>query len=323
MAKNNLKYLATVTDQQGFVTGFKDEQVIAFVKKFFKKNYKNFFYQNKQASVQLVDTTFKLLTKASQQKNNLIAFNQAVEEIIINVFKHNDKNFWYKQRYNYYKSVVKPASFLQIIEPKLNGKKILDFGTGKGYFAELLSLRDYQVSATDVIDQLSEDVTDIEFRLMPNNVMIPFDQREFDTAVVNTVFHHIEENDIKLIFGELSRVAKSLIVIEDNCFIKDLILDNNHHQTDLKHEFLVKLSEPQRLSACKIVDYYGNALAQGLYYIDFPFNFKSSAEWQKLAKQAGFTLTDQYTLNLSPKSLHTMFQTLFVFTNQAKTELIK
>lgn len=316
MKNNNNKYLETVKNPTEFVDFFKDELVIEFVKNFFKNNYQNFFPQNKEESIKLVDNVFDLLVKAASQKDSsLDVFNQAVEEIIFKLFHYGEPDFWFYKRYDYYKSVVKPEYYLKIFEPKLRGNKILDFGAGRGDFAELLALKGYDVSATDVMDNISNNVTDIDFRLMPEETVIPFDSDEFDTVIVNTVLHHVSEKNIKLIFKELCRVGKTILILEDAYHFDDLnkIINEKNKNSYILKDFLLNFNSYQRLAICKIIDYYGNALAQGLYYMNFPFNFHNSSEWQEIASQANLKLVEHTPLGISERSLHTFFQGILVF----------
>jgi hypothetical protein len=60
------------------------------------------------------------------------------------------------------------------------------------------------------------------------------------------------------------------------------------------------------------MDFYGNALAQGLYQMNFPFNFKSSQEWIKLFNDNRYKQSDTKFIGLLDQGLHTFFQLLFI-----------
>lgn len=319
--KKNLKYLSTVKEPACFIKGFRDPQVTSFVKSILDRNYHRFFKSNQEQASQLITETFGILEEAAEKDSGLLnIFEKAVEKVVFDVFHADEKDFWFHDRYNYYKSVVKPESMLQLLEPRLEGKRILDFGTGRGFFAKLVSLRGYEVCTTDVIDQLSEDVADLEFRLMPDEVTIPYETGEFDTVIIKTVLHHIDKNNLELILQELNRVGSKLVIIEDVPFCNGIIhsiSDKVDADNDpLMHEFLFDLDWEQKLDACKIIDYYGNALAQGLYYINFPFNFQTLAGWKLLAEKAGLEFTEHYPIGFFERGLHTYFQTVLVLNGE-------
>ncbi|KUK79230.1 MAG: hypothetical protein XD95_0536 [Microgenomates bacterium 39_7] len=319
MQVKNFKYLESVNDPPNFIQGFTNDQAVNFLRKILKRNYARFFTDHKEEAQKIVDDTFDILQEAARADNDsLETFNNAVERVIDEVFRCNEKNHWFHQGYKLYKSKIKPNSFLSILEPHLVGPRILDFGTGKGYLAKLLISKGYQVGLTDVIDQLPQDLNHLDFRLMPNEVTVPFDSDQFETVIVKAVLHHIERENIKLIFQELKRVARRLVIVEDLPFTDSFItqtISPDNISDELMQQFLFGLTQEQRLIICKIMDYFGNALAQGLYYLNFPFNFHTTQGWEELGQEAGLSLIEVVPAAFFDVGLHTFFQTVLIFEN--------
>lgn len=317
MQVKNYKHLESVNNPVDFINGFTNDQAVNFLRKILKRNYSRFFTDHKEEAEQIIDDTFDILQEAAKTEGNAIAaFNDSSGKIIENIFHCYDADHWYTQGYKYYKSVVKPKTFLKILEPHLVGPRILDFGTGKGYLAKLLISKGYQTGLTDVIDQLPPDLSHLDFRLMPDEVTIPFDSDQFDTVIVKTVLHHIQKENMNRIFLELKRVAKRLVIVEDLPFADDYIANafkSDAIKDDLIKEFLYELTQDQRLIICKIMDYFGNVLAQGLYYLNFPFNFHTRRGWKKMGKEAGLSIVDTSSIAFLDVGLHTFFQTILVF----------
>jgi ubiquinone/menaquinone biosynthesis C-methylase UbiE len=313
----NYKYLESINNPLDFIEGFKDDRAVDFLRRILKRNYSRFFTDHKEEAEQLVDDIFDILQEATNTNGDVLAtFNDATEKIIEDLFHGHDPNHWYAQGYKHYKSVVKPKTFLDILEPHLVGPRILDFGTGRGYLAKLLISKGYKVGLTDVIDQLPNDCDNLDFRLMQDELSIPFENDQFDTVIVKTVLHHIEKENMKAIFTELKRVSKRLVIVEDLPFADDYIakeINNGRIKDDLIKEFLYDLTQEQRLIICKIMDYFGNVLAQGLYYLNFPFNFHTKKGWENLGKEAELSIVDTASIAFQEVGLHTFFQTILVF----------
>jgi ubiquinone/menaquinone biosynthesis C-methylase UbiE len=97
------------------------------------------------------------------------------------------------------------------IENFLNeGDKILDIGGGPGTVAYLLKTKGYDINIIDVQDvSIFKEIQPVIY----DGVTMPFDDKDFDIALILTVLHHT--NFPEEILKEAKRVAKKIIVIED------------------------------------------------------------------------------------------------------------
>ena len=93
------------------------------------------------------------------------------------------------------------------------GVKALDVATGGGHVARRLRGRGCEVGSLDPSPGMQADV-------LARAEDIPFEDGSFDVVVSRIAPHHFE--DIHKAVGELARVSKRLVVIEDTLFSSDL-----------------------------------------------------------------------------------------------------
>lgn len=135
----------------------------------------------------------------------------------------------------------------------LNYKKVLDVGCGNCVVSKALKeMLNLELTGTDIIDYRQEK---IPFRQMQDSFKLPFENSSFDYAMFNCVLHHTK--DIETLILEGSRVARNLLIFEDN------------------PGFLIKIVD-------RALNY--------LYCPKMPpsLNFKSQSEWIKLFESIGF-----------------------------------
>ncbi|NMB56522.1 class I SAM-dependent methyltransferase [Candidatus Beckwithbacteria bacterium] len=150
-------------------------------------------------------------------------------------------------------------SLLKKIEPFLKeGDKILDIGAGTCSLCEDLEKKDYQVFPLDVqnlslIDHINP--------LIYNGDKIPYENDEFNKALILTVLHHTK--DPEKIIKEAKRVAKEIIIIED-------VYSNPLHQ---------------------YITYFFDSLLN-FEFFNHPHSNKNNREWQETFEKLGLKLLD-------------------------------
>ncbi|MEX2445259.1 MAG: class I SAM-dependent methyltransferase [Alkalispirochaeta sp.] len=91
-----------------------------------------------------------------------------------------------------------------------DGGSIIDIGSGKGMVARMLRERGFRVTSVDIRDR---SLPGTPTPVLYDGRTIPFDDGEFDCALLLTVLHHTAEPSVVL--REAARVARAVIVIED------------------------------------------------------------------------------------------------------------
>ena len=134
--------------------------------------------------------------------------------------------------------------------------RVLDIGSGSGSVTCLLRRREIAVTPVDVRDlSLAPDSKPQLY----DGRRLPFEDDHFDTALILTVLHHVQ--DVEQLLREARRVARRIIVIED-----------------------IYAHRAQRWLTCA---------ADSLMNLEFrghPHNNRSDAEWKSLFDALGLSV---------------------------------
>jgi SAM-dependent methyltransferase len=98
---------------------------------------------------------------------------------------------------------------LDLLVSWAEGKTALDVATGGGHVARRLRERGFQVTTLDPAPGMRADV------LAPAE-HIPFADDSFDTVATRIAPHHF--SDIRVAVGEMARVARGVVLVEDTLF---------------------------------------------------------------------------------------------------------
>jgi len=91
-----------------------------------------------------------------------------------------------------------------------DGVKVLDVATGAGHVARRLREQGCEVVTVDPAPGMRPDV-------VARAEHLPFDEGSFDVVTCRIAPHHFD--DIRAAVAEMARVARRLLVIEDNLFL--------------------------------------------------------------------------------------------------------
>lgn len=114
---------------------------------------------------------------------------------------------WYFEKLGIWWVSRKVAPFIEFLDPD---EKIIDIGSGNGLVADYLRQQGFHVTPLDIADlAYHERVKPIVY----DGQTMPFENKAFDTALILTVLHHIDQPDPVLV--ETKRIAQRIIIIED------------------------------------------------------------------------------------------------------------
>lgn len=274
-------------DESLIYKSLKDPAVVSFVRETLLASYSSLFPLYEKEIAEKVKQAFLLLEKSVKTKQLLAATKKIHEEI----FENNKKNSWFSVLYRNYKIQTRSQVDYKKVSGYIKGK-VLDFGSNGGYYALYLQKQGFDVSTTDVLDCRDISAKKLPFIKMNKPNEIPADFRSFDTTVIKTVFHHIEDKNLISILGSLKGISKRLIIKEDIFGVTaDDFLESGLLEKDAFLTKYIDLGKEKQFLALVLVDFFGNILAHGIDDMDLPFNFKTLNEWKTLLSSVGFKTT--------------------------------
>lgn len=272
---------------------FGRKEVVAFVRKAITDSYVELHKGHEQEVAQMVDKAFKLLVESNKKDKSIENLQETAENISRNIFHTDDKAFWFNTDYKNYKLNIRPDKDLAKIEKFINGKTILDYGSGGGYLALRLENKNYSVYTTDVLDYRTEKAFTLPFKKITEPDKIPDFDMVFDVIIAKTTFHHIESKYTKRVINDLSRKGKRLVIEEDIYAPTNKIngFDEAYAKQPLLRDFLRLAPEDQK--RCLILnDFFSNNIALAVSDISCPFEFKTMDEWRVYLEKNGWLVKD-------------------------------
>lgn len=237
-------------------------------------------------------------------------FQAATDALVRDVYCKQDPQFWFNQVYNRYKQEIKPQRRFKNLQPWLSGERVLDLGCGDGLTSLILSQHAYRPILADVLDYRAEAARRLPFAPMPEPQAIPYPDGSADTAILLAVLHHVAASDLTPLLAELRRVSRRVIVEED-CYAPPGDLPRFGAQSQALLDLFMALPVEDQLRYLMFVDYFANAITQGLSQMPMPFNFKTVGEWQELFAGQGFvvrnTLMMGFQTGFFNRSCHVWF----------------
>lgn len=294
---------------ESFRTLLSNPRTLAFAQKIITQSYVECVPGYEDAMRDLLQRAFAILTASRDDER---AFQAAVASLITKVFKKQDPDFWFNRLYQGYKRHFKPQDRFLKLQPLLSGERVLDFGSGNGLTSAILAQHGYRVSMTDVLDYRDEGAKALPFVQMDDSTTLPYPAGSFDTAIVFAVLHHIEPENVRPLLTDLRRVSRRLIVEEDCYGVPDDLQGLAEAlRDDAQLREFVALSLQDQLRFLMFLDYFANAITQGLPEMDIPFEFRTVREWQALFADLGFevheTLVKGFQKQYFNRSCHVWF----------------
>jgi SAM-dependent methyltransferase len=282
-----------------------NEAAVIFARAAVKAGYEEFFPDYAEQVDEMVDTAFDQLVESQQGMNTPQQLSKVMYDLLNKTFKKSDSGFWFNRIYHHYKTKIKPEADFYQLRGMIHGLRVLDYGCGSGYLAARLARGGYQVVTTDVLDYRYEEARHLPFVQMLSPTEIDYPDNSIDTALVQAVLHHIDANDLPLVIQKLSKLATHLLIKEDTYDLPPGLpgLANTLSIQPLLQDF-VELSKMTQYEVLILVDFYANAIAQGIPEMNMPFGFKSIQEWAKLLNANGMKVTDVILAGFEPGRMH-------------------
>jgi SAM-dependent methyltransferase len=294
---------------ESFQTLFRNPPVVAFAQKVITQSYVECAPGAEEAMRDLLGRTFAALAGASHDE---AAFQAALIQVNTEIFRKPEPDFWFNRLYRRYKQDFKPADRFQKLREWLAGKTVLDLGCGNGLTSAIVRQHGYEPYLADVLDYRDPQAKDLPFAPMTNPHVIPYPGQHFDTGLVFAVLHHVAAADLLPLLGELRRACGRVIVEEDTYQLPPAQAEIAAAlQGDAMLREFVGLPLENQLRYLMFIDYFANAITQGLPQMDMPFNFKTAGEWQTLFEAQGWQVRHALIKGFQPhyfnRSCHVWF----------------
>ena len=291
--------LRTVADS------LQNRTVVEFVCATVKAGYREFFGAENDSVCGMVDGAFEKLARSQQDGVNTGQLVEVTSDLLKRTFRKTDSSFWFNRIYHQYKTQTKPETDFQQLQKLLPGKRVLDYGCGSGYLAARLARGGYDVFTTDVLDYRYEEARRLPFVQMASPIDIPCPDNSVDVALVLAVLHHIDPDDLPLVIRRLRKITKYALIKEDTYGVPDQLegLAERLAEQPLLATF-VSLPRSVQHQVLVLIDFFSNAIAQGLPEMNMPFEFKTPTEWKEVLLNNGFRVNQTVLAGFEPGRMH-------------------
>jgi SAM-dependent methyltransferase len=279
--------------------------VVDFVKTSVKAGYREFFGEFSDEVCEMVDQSFDRLSRSQRDGVDPVGLIEVTSALLDDTFRKSDSSFWFNRIYHLYKTETKPEGDFQTLQKLLPGKSVLDYGCGSGYLDARLSKGGYKVFTTDVLDYRYEEARQLPFVQMSSATDIGYPDDSVDVALVLAVLHHINPDDLPRVIQRLRKVARHALIKEDTYGWPERaegLADCLQTQVLLRAFLGMTLEKQQQVLA--LIDFFANAIAQGIPEMNMPFAFKTVPEWEQVLLENGFRVTRSIVAGFEPGRMH-------------------
>jgi len=279
--------------------------VVEFVRSSVKAGYLEFFGEYSDEVCGMVDRAFDRLSRSQRDRIDPDQLVEVTSALLEDTFKKSDPSFWFNRVYHRYKTQTKPEADFQRLQKLLPGQSVLDYGCGSGYLSARLAKGGYKVFTTDVLDYRYAEARHLPFVQMASATDIAYPDDSVDVAVVLAVLHHIDPDDLARVIQRLRKIARYALIKEDTYGLPEQLeglTESLATQSLLRSFVAMPLGVQQQVLA--LIDFFANAIAQGLPEMNMPFEFKTVTEWEQVLLQNGFRVNKSLVAGFEPGLMH-------------------
>lgn len=279
--------------------------VVEFVRASVRAGYLEFFEDYNDEVCRMVDHAFDTLSRSQRDAIEPDRLVEATSALLHDTFRKSDPSFWFNRIYHHYKTQLKPEADFQRLQKLLPGERILDYGCGSGYLDVRLERGGYKVFTTDVLDYRYPEARHLPFVQMASATDIGYPDDSVDAALVLAVLHHIDSADLPRVLQRLRKISRYLVIKEDTYGLPDQAegLAESLATQPLLRTFKAESLEAQR-QVLALIDFFANAVAQGIPEMNMPFEFKTVTEWDQVLLRNGFRVNRSLVVGFEPGLMH-------------------
>ncbi|MGH9538900.1 MAG: class I SAM-dependent methyltransferase [Terriglobales bacterium] len=279
--------------------------VTQFVIASVETGYREFFDGQNDQVCRMVESAFESLAQSQRDGIDIARLFGVTSDLLQHSFRKADPSFWFNQVYHRYKTQIKPETDFQQLQKLLPGKRVLDYGCGSGYLAARLSQGGYEVFTTDVLDYRYQEARRLPFVQMAAATDIPYPDNSVDVALVQAVLHHINPEDLPGVIRRLGKIANHVLIKEDTYGLPAHVagLEETLKSQPLLRTF-VGMPLAVQHQVLVLIDFFSNAIAQGIPEMNMPFEFKTVPEWHQVLVKNGLKVNKTVLAGFEPGRMH-------------------
>lgn len=286
----------------------RDPAVVEFVSTSVKAGYREFFGAANDRICAMVDDSFEKLAHSQKNGPDTQQLVAVTADLLNHTFRKSDRAFWFNQIYHRYKTQMKPEADFRQLRKLLPAGRVLDYGCGSGYLAARLAKGGYQVFTADVLDYRYEEAKQLPFVQMSSPTDIPYADDSVDVALIQAVLHHIDPDDLPRVLRGLGKIARYLLIKEDTYGVPNHMdglegLNDALNAQPLLRAF-INMPLAMQHQVLVLIDFFSNAIAQGLPEMNMPFEFKTVTEWLEVLPANGFKVDRTVLAGFEPGRMH-------------------
>ncbi len=291
--------------QRTVASALRNPAVVEFVNASVKAGYLEFFGAHNDEVCGMVDRAFDDLSRSQSGGVDPDRLVKVTTGLLHDTFRKSDPSFWFNRIYHQYKTQTKPEADFRRLQALLPGKRVLDYGCGSGYLDARLARGGYQVFTSDVLDYRYPEARDLPFVQMKSPTDIAFPDDSVDVALVLAVLHHINPDDLPGVIQRLRKIAHFALIKEDTYGLPDQAggLVESLRTQPLLRTFTAMTPDTQR-QVLVLIDFFANAVAQGIPEMNMPFEFKTVTGWEQVLLQNGFQVKRNLVAGFEPGLMH-------------------
>jgi SAM-dependent methyltransferase len=279
--------------------------VVEFVKSSVKTGYLEFFSAQRVEVCAMVDHAFDRLSQSQSDGADPSQLMEATSALLDDTFRKSDPSFWFNRIYHQYKTQIKPESDFERLQDLLPGKRVLDYGCGSGYLDARLAKGGYQVFTTDVLDYRYPEARHLPFVQMASARDIAYPNDSVDVVLALAVLHHINPEDLPGVILRLGEISRFALIKEDTYGLPDKMegLTESLSTQPLLRSF-AGMSLDLQQQVLVLIDFFANAIAQGIPEMNMPFEFKTVTEWERVLRPGGFRVKRSLVAGFEAGRMH-------------------
>ena len=281
--------------------------VVEFVKASVKAGYREFFGAYSDEVCGMVDQLIRR-TLAQPKRRELIrtVWWKRPRRFCVTPSKNRIPSFWFNRIYHQYKTQTKPEADFQRLQKLVAGQESIGLRLRQRLSGTPGWRRaGTQSSPPTCWTTATPEARHLPFVQMTSATDIAYPDDSVDVALVLAVLHHINPDDLPRV---IQRLRKSGQIRADQRghvrFAGRWRRAGGVSRTQPLLAGFIGMTLEAQQQVLALIDFFANAIAQGIPEMNMPFEFKTVTEWEQVLLQNGFRVKRSLVAGFEPGLMH-------------------